>query len=252
MFIFTVINNKGGVGKTTSAQNLGGALSKYSKAKTLIIDLDPQSSLTKGFRISENERQVGDFLLNKVDIESIKFKYDDYLDILPSSFDLLNQEQMIANSPAFPFNLKSNLSKIKDAYNFVIIDCPPALSSLTRIALMACDFYLIPTQAEYFSYEGLRSLINFTNQLSAVNPSMKLGGVFATRFNPNIKKRFSQEIITSIKEQLKDKFLKTYIRENIALTESQAKGKHIFDYNDSSNGAKDYHSLAKELLAKII
>lgn len=252
MFIFTVINNKGGVGKTTSAQNLGGALSKYSKAKTLIIDLDPQSSLTKGFRIAKNERQIGDFLLDKINLENIKFKYDDYLDILPSSFDLLNQEQMIANSPTFPFNLKSNLSKIQDTYKFVIIDCPPALSSLTRIALMACDFYIIPTQAEYFSYEGLRSLINFTNQLSAINPSMKLGGVFATRFNPNIKKRFSQEIISSIKDQLKDKFLQTYIRENIALTESQAKGKHIFDYNDSSNGAKDYYSLAKELLSKII
>ena len=251
MKVITIINNKGGVGKTTSVQNIGAAISLLCKAKVLLIDLDPQCSLTKSFGITTTNGNIGDLLLGLKTFEEIKITYNKNIDVLPTSQELIHQEQQIANSPAFPFNLKLALEKPNNDYDFIVIDCPPSLGVLTRVALLACNTYLIPMQAEYFSYEGLRSLILYTKDLAVVNKGMALGGVFATRFNPNVKKNFSKYIINSIREQIGGKLLDTCIRENIALSEAQADGKTIFDYNPDCNAAEDYYNLTKEIFLKV-
>lgn len=251
MKVISIVNNKGGVGKTTTAQNLSGAMSSFTEGTVLAIDLDPQNSLSKSLGVNEARKHVGDFLLGKATFNEVKIDYDSKLSLLPASLDLLNQEQQLANSAVFPFNLKLALEKLPQRPDFVIIDCPPSLSVLTRIALVACDIYMIPMQAEYFSYEGLRALINYTNDLVQVNPSMRLGGIFATRYNPNIRKKFSREVIKNIQEQLSDRFFEVFVRENITITEAQASGKHIFDFNEGCKGAEDYHALAAEVLQRL-
>jgi chromosome partitioning protein len=253
MNIFTIINNKGGVGKSTAAQNIGAAIAKFTDSKTLLIDLDPQASLTKSFGINLQSGQptVGSFILGKSTIEQTAITYKkSNIDILPASSALVQEQEKIKNNSKFPFSLIRALEKVqsKKQYQFIVIDCPPSTSALTDIALIACQRYYVPLQAEYFSYEGLRELVNYANQIASLNPGIKLGGVFANRFNPNAKNNFSREIIERVKDQLEDKFLKTYIRENIAISIAQANFMPIFDYDIKSNGDQDYYNLTKEII----
>ncbi len=251
MKVLAIVNNKGGVGKTTSAQNIGAALAK-SGGRTLMIDLDAQASLTRSFGFSQEEvdTNVGSFILNEAKFEQVVLS-NGLLDILPSSVALTAKEEAIKSAAVYPFNLKIALDKIKSRYDYVIIDCPPALSGLTRIALVACTEYFIPLQPEYLSYEGLRNFLQFANDIQQISNSILLGGVFATRYNPRIRKKLSHDLIASASEQLQDRFLQTYIRDNIALSEAQAKGINIFDYAPESNGATDYYNLTKEILERI-
>jgi len=253
--IIAIVNNKGGVGKTTTAQNVGAAIATFSKAanRVLLIDLDPQGSLTKssGIRLKKDAKTSGSFILNKVPIQQVVVNYNNSsIDILPSNSSLLNDEEEIKTSTQFPFNLKEAIEKAPNKYDFVVIDCPPTLSALTKIALIACDRYYIPLQPEYLSYEGLREFINYANQVAQGNSAVALGGVFAIRFNPNANKKFSKGLIETVKKQLGGKLLNTYIRENSELYKAQAQGKHIFDYNKSSNGAIDYYNLTKEIILR--
>ena len=253
MNILAIVNNKGGVGKTTTAQHIGAAVATFTDSKTLLIDLDPQASLTKslGARLQPSQPTIGSCLLDKATISQACIKYkNSNIDLLPASLDLLQDEESIKNRMDFPFTLKRILEKSQQPYDFVIIDCPPALSALTKIALTACHRYYVPLQAEYFSYEGLREFIHYANQITMLNPQIELGGVFATRFNPRTKKKFSKELIESVKKQLQGKFLKTYIRENIALSEAQAQGQHIFEYDRTAHGAQDYYNLTKEIILR--
>lgn len=254
MNILTIANNKGGVGKTTSTQNIGAAIATFTNSKVLLIDLDPQANLSKSFGIylQREEKQVASFLLGNSTLKATVKNYKgSNIDILPTSMELTREEENIKNDPTYPFNLVRALEKNTESkkYDFILIDCPPALSTFTTIALVACDRYYVPLQADYFSYEGLRDFIDYANQIVSINPRIELGGVFANRFNPHIKKNFSKNIIQAIKEQLGSSFLQTYIRDNIALSEAQAKGEHIFDYDIKANGAKDYYELTKEIIA---
>lgn len=262
MKVITIFNNKGGVGKTTSTQNIGAALALYADQRVLVIDLDQQANLTMGFGIQSKElsRNSANFLLGEASLEETRINYkDSALDILPASSKLRKQESSI-KTQGYPTNLRNAVAKISDQYDFVVIDCPPAISPISDIALVACDQYYVPLQAEYFSYEGLRNLAEYIDELrhdariQEKVPGLKveLGGVFAVGFNPNANKNFNKVIIDSVKEQLGAKVLDTYIRTSVALSEAQAKGLHIFDYvNKYKRGYKaalDYHSLAEEIL----
>ena len=198
--IIAIVNNKGGVGKTTTAQNVGAAIATFtaSKKKGLLIDLDPQGSLTKwfGIRLPSNTPTSGSFILGKVTLEQSAITYNQSnIDVLPASRSLLADEKLIEASGSFPFNLKQALAESKKQYDFVVIDCPPALSALTKIALIACERYYIPLQAEYLSYEGLVEFIHYANEMTQLSSSIGIGGVFATRFNPKSKKKFSKALI---------------------------------------------------------
>lgn len=252
MKTLSFVNNKGGVGKTTSAQNVGVALNRFTHSKVLFIDLDAQASLTRCFgynNLNFLNADSGSFILNDKPFDEIVISTD-VGDLLPASMGFLVAEDRIKASPIFPFNLKFALDKIKHHYDFIIIDCPPSLSTSARIALVASDLYFVPLQAEFLSYEGLRNFLSFASQLSAICPNLQLGGVFATRFNPKTRRKVSQDLIKSTKRQLNSDFLDTYIRENVAIPESQANGKAIFHYAPDSNGAMDYHKLTCELLSK--
>lgn len=255
MGTIAIINNKGGVGKTTTAQNIGAAIATFTASEkgVLLIDLDPQGSLTKAFGIDlpKEAPTVGSFILRKATLAQTAITYDESnIDILPAARRLFDDEDAIKTSRGFPFNLKKALEDSKKQYDYVVIDCPPSLSVFTEIALVACDRYYIPLQAEYLSYEGLVEFIHYANEVAQLDPSVGIGGVFATRFNPKANKKFSRELIEYAKDQLGDKFLDSYIRENSDLYKAQAQGKHIFDYNDRSNGALDYHQLTKEVITK--
>jgi chromosome partitioning protein len=246
------VNNKGGVGKTTSAQNVGVALHRFTKSKVLFIDLDAQASLTRCFGFSNLEffnADSGNFILNDKSFDEIVVTTD-VGDLLPASMGFLATEDRIKASPVFPFNLKLALNKIKHRYDFIIIDCPPSLSTAARIALVASDLYFVPLQAEFLSYEGLRNFLSFANQLSMICPDLELGGVFATRYNPNARKRLSIDLVKSTKKQLNEQFLDSYIRDNVAIPEAQANGKDIFLYDPDSNGAIDYYKLTREMIKK--
>jgi chromosome partitioning protein len=255
MNILAIANNKGGVGKTTSTQNIGAAIGTFSNSRVLLVDLDPQANLSKSFGVylKEGQPHVGSFLLGKTSLKDTVVTYkESNIDVLPASIDLVDEEDNLKKHPLFPFNLIKALEKSKEEqqYNFVVIDCPPALGILTTIALAACDRYYVPLQAEYFSYEGLRNFVNYAHKISAINPNIQLGGVFASRFNPKIKRNISRSLIQTAKDQLQEKFLETFVREDVALTEAQAKGEHIFDYDKESRGAQDYYNLTKEIILK--
>ncbi len=246
------MNNKGGVGKTTSAQNVGVALYRFAKSKVLFIDLDAQASLTRCFgyhNLHFLNSDSGSFILNDKTFDEVVVQTD-VGDLLPASMGFLVAEERIRARAIFPFNLKIALDKIKHRYDFIIIDCPPSLSTSARIALVASDLYFVPLQAEFLSYEGLRNFLTFASQLSVICPSLELGGVFATRYNPKLRRKLSGDLIKSTKNQLKDQFLDTYIRDNVAIPEAQANGKDIFTYDSESNGAIDYYKLTRELISK--
>ncbi len=246
------VNNKGGVGKTTSAQNVGVALYRYSNSKVLFIDLDAQASLTRCFGYNNLDfllADSGSFILGEKPFEELIIKTE-VGDLLPASMGFLAREDKIKASPLFPFNLKFALDKIKDRYDFIILDCPPSLSTVARVALAASDYYFVPLQAEYLSYEGLRNFLSFASQLSIISPNLQLGGVFATRYNPRARRRISNSIIKTTKEQLNGSFMNTYIRESVSVPESQANGKDIFGYDQDSKAAVDYYNLAKEMINK--
>ncbi len=251
MKIISIFNNKGGVGKTTSAQNIGAGLATFADQKVLIIDADYQQSnitLAFGIRVTTNQPNIATFILKESTLEETRINYNNSnIDILPASPEIRKYIKKIEASKTFPFNLKQALGKIHNQYDYVVIDCPPAISEFTQMALVASDKYYIPLQAEYFSYEGLRRFAEYIDELKEVAPNLELGGIFATRFNPNTNKRLNKEIIKSVKENLGSKILNTHIRENIALTAAQAKGMHIFEYDKQSNGAKDYYTLTKEI-----
>lgn len=263
MRVITIFNNKGGVGKTTSTQNIGAALALFANQRVLVIDLDHQANLTMGFGIQPREvsKNSATFLLGEATLEETRIKYkDSTLDILPASPKLRKQlESIETKAKGYPTNLRKALAKISDQYDFVIIDCPPTISSISDVALVACDQYYVPLQPQYYSYEGLRNLAEYVNELrhdayvqeKVPGLRIELGGVFAVGFNPNANINLNKVIIDSVKEQLGAKVLDTYIRTSVALSEAQAKGLHIFDYeNEYRRGrkaAKDYHTLAEEI-----
>lgn len=261
MRVISIFNNKGGVGKTTSAQNIGATLALYADQKTLLIDLDQQANLTMGLGIDSKNllHNSANFILGESSLEETRLRYQESsLDILPASSELRRREASI-KTKSYPTNLRNALAKIRTQYDFVVIDCPPAISPFSDIALVACDQYYVPLQAEYFSYEGLRNLAEYIDDLQqdphvrGKIPSLNLdlGGIFAVGFNPHANKNFNKFIINSVKKQLGSKVLSSYIRPSIALSEAQARGVHIFDYERQykrgRKAAEDYHSLTKEI-----
>ncbi|RYY07474.1 MAG: ParA family protein [Sphingobacteriaceae bacterium] len=247
MKTIAILNHKGGTGKTTSALNVGAGLARLKK-KTLLIDLDPQTNLTEGLGVRDAKVSVYNSLRDGVDLPIQPIS--EYLDLVPSSLDLVGAELELVSQMARESILKKLLKKVKEQYDYIIIDCPPALGMLTINALVPSDTVLIPLEAEFYSYRGIDRMVNIISEVRThYNENLTIGGVFITKCNP--KRLLTEHITESVKKHFGNKLLDTRIRINVALAEAPVHGQDIFAYAPNSNGAADYENLVQEILNKI-
>lgn len=239
-----VINHKGGVGKTTTAINVGAGLAKDG-AKVLLIDLDPQANLTSGLGFSDEEEDLYLSITKGKTLNIIEHSQN--LHVCPGTLKLADAEVELISMMAREQRLKKVLEK-QSGYDYCLIDCPPSLNQLTINALVACDYILIPMTAEFFSLKALNSITNIFNAVKEnFNPSLQLLGMFFNEYNKRVS--LSRGVSKEVENTFGDTLLKSSIRNNIALSESVTppNSTSIFDYAPDSNGAFDYKKLVQEL-----
>jgi chromosome partitioning protein len=248
--VIAVTNQKGGVGKTTTAVNLGACLAQEGK-RVLIIDIDPQGNATSGLGINRTnlEHCIYDVLINGVGIQEVIIKTGlDNLLVVPATLQLAGAEIELVSLIAREVKLKKALEKVKDEFDFILIDCPPSLGLLTLNALAAADRLLIPIQSEYYALEGLGQLMH-TIQIvrKHLNPALDLEGVLVTMYDG--RTNLSMQVVEEVKEFFKDKVFKSIIPRNVRLSEAPSHGQPIIMYDNRSKGAEMYVELAKEVIA---
>lgn len=246
--IIAVVNQKGGVGKTTTAVNLSTIFAKKGK-KTLMIDADPQGNATSGLGISKDvEFSTYDVLMNDTDInEIIKATEIKNLKICPSAINLAGAEVELVDVEKREYRLKDKLDKIKNEYEYIIIDCPPSLGLITLNSFTAADSVLIPVQCEFYALEGLGQLINTINIVKQVmNKRLEIEGAVLTMYDA--RTNLSNQVVKEVKDYFEDKVYKTVIPRNVKLSEAPSFGMPITVYDPRSKGAKCYEKLAKEIL----
>ena len=247
--VIAIANQKGGVGKTTTSINLSASLAVKGK-KVLVIDTDPQGNTTSGFGVDKNELEntIYELMLGECSIQDCILKdVIKNVSIIPSNVNLAAAEIELIGVDKKEFILKGEVDWIKDKYDFIIIDCPPSLNTLTINALTTADSVLVPIQCEYYALEGLSQLIHTVNLVKErLNPELEMAGVVFTMYDsrPNL----SMQVVENVKEHLNQNIYKTMIPRNIRLAEAPSYGMPIHMYDPKSAGAESYMSLADEVI----
>lgn len=249
MRILAITNNKGGVAKTTSVQSIGAAFEKLGK-KVLLIDLDPQGNLSSSFGIDiDNLEKTAYDALKEKNVKPYILEITKNLHILPSNLVLEKANIEFSSLPVRELILDKSLRSVKDDYDICLIDTSPSLSLLTTNAISCANSVYIPVKAGFYEMKGSRLLIELINELkNDINEKLEIKGLFITQYDS--RTNIAQAVIETIEKNMPGKLLKTKIRNNVALVEAPASATHIFDYDKSSNGSKDYLELTKEILER--
>jgi len=246
--VIAVANQKGGVGKTTTAINLSASLAKAER-RILLIDTDPQGNSTSGIGIDKNTLN-GSLYDVYTEAKKIEDVIQDtalyYLEVVPSNMDLIGVEIELIEKPGREAILKDAIKPVRSHYDFIFIDCPPSLSLLTVNALVSADSILIPMQCEYYSLEGIGSLVRTLNLVrKAFNPSLEIEGILLTMFDG--RNMLANQVASEVRRYFGDKVYKTVVPRNVTLAEAPSHGKPVILYDFRSKGAQSYLALAKEV-----
>lgn len=249
--IIAVANQKGGVGKTTTAINLSSCLSALGK-RVLAIDMDPQGNMTSGLGVDKDnvEKTVYDLIIGRATVEECLCKeVFENLDLLPTNIDLSAAEIELIGVENKEFIIRNEVAKIRGNYDFVIVDCPPSLSMLTINAMTTADTVLVPIQCEYYALEGLSQLMHTIDLVKErLNPDLEMEGVVFTMYNA--RTNLSLQVVENVKDNLDQTIYKTIIPRNIRLAEAPSHGLPINIYDPKSSGAESYMLLAEEVIHK--
>ncbi|WP_340073905.1 AAA family ATPase [Leptobacterium sp. I13] len=249
--IIAIANQKGGVGKTTTSVNLAASLGVLEK-KVLLIDADPQANATSGLGIEVDNVEKGSYQLleHTISVEDAIVKtVSPNVDIIPAHIDLVAIEIELVDKDDREYMLKKAVQDIKEAYDYILIDCAPSLGLLTLNALTAADSVIIPIQCEYFALEGLGKLLNTIKSVQKIhNPDLDIEGLLLTMYDSRL--RLSNQVVEEVKKHFNEMVFDTIIQRNVRLSEAPSYGETIIDYDATSKGASNYLNLANELIKK--
>ena len=246
---FVFVNQKGGVGKTTSCINIGAYIALAGK-KVLLVDFDSQGNMSSGVGVSKDKPTVYELISGQVSAsEAVKKSTVEGLDIISASIDLSGAAIELVDQQDREFFLKNALAPIKEQYDYILIDCPPSLGLLTLNGLAAADSVFVPMQCEYFALEGITLLLQSVQKVQqSINPNLVIGGIFFTMYDS--RTRLAQDVVMQVKSYFKDVVFNTIIPRNVRLSEAPSRGLPICKYDPTCIGAKSYEKLAEEVIRR--
>ncbi|UOQ69896.1 ParA family protein [Hymenobacter volaticus] len=252
MRILTFANHKGGVGKTTSTLNVGQQLAERGH-RVLFVDCDPQHNLTMSFA-TPVPYHLGHVIRGDRTLAQVVTPVSSQLAVVGAALELTQMEKILGQQPAYQFFLRDALQEVAGQFDFVLIDTPPALTSLTYAALVASEAVFIPVQPEYYGYEGLNTLLEACKVMSKnFNAKLKVGGLFLTKYSSAYRLTLHHDVVATMRENpvLGQLMMETSIRQNGKLSEAQIEKQNLYEYAPTSNGAVDYDHLTTEILSRL-